>query len=111
MTFKEQLSTDIDEVFLNSDEFAEIHDLDGVRVTAIVQQCVVNDDLSSTDTEQVRYIDGLYAKGAIINVRKRDIPSVPIPGARFYLNGEYGHVVAANDDEGLVTITWAANEL
>lgn len=111
MTFKEQLLEDIDAVFLNDEEFAEMHNLNGITAIAIVQQTVVNDDLTSTNNEEVRYHDGLYAKGAIINVRKSDLPGIPIPGAVFYLDEAYGHVVAANDDEGLVTITWAANEL
>lgn len=111
MTFKEQLLEDINEVFLNMDEFADVHNLNGVTVEAIVQQTVVNDDLTSTDTSMVRYQDGIFAKGAIINVRKSDIPNVPRPNADFRLDGEAGYVVAASDDEGMVTITWAANSL
>ena len=111
MTFKEQLLEDIDAVFLNDEEFAEMHNLNGVNTMAIVQQTVVNDDLTTTDTTKVTFYDGLYAKGAIVNVKRDDIPKIPIPGAKFYLDGQYGHVVAANDDEGMVTITWAANEL
>lgn len=108
--FKEMVEQDIMDVFLNADEFAETHNLNGWQCVAIVQDCVINDDLTTTNTEDARYTDGLYGVGAVINVKKTDIPDMPKTGNRFRLNGRYGHVVAVNDDMGMLTITWAANE-
>lgn len=109
-SFKDMIEQDIHDVFLNCEEFAETHDLNGWLCTAIVQDCVINDDLSTTNIDDARYTDGLYSVGALINVKKSDIPDVPKTGNRFRLNGRYGHVVAVNDDMGMLTITWAANE-
>lgn len=111
MTFKEQLQSDIDDVFLNADEFAEVHNLNGVTAVAVVQQVVVTDDLLTTDKSGAAYHDGLYAEGALINVKKSALPKVPAVGSSFRLDGRYGYVAKVSDDEGLLTITWAVNEL
>lgn len=108
--FKNTIKSDIDRVFLDAYEFADTHNLNGTVTTAIVQQVVINDDLTTSSGDDAKYTDGLYGQGAVINVKKSNMPHVPHTGDVFRLNGKYGHVVLCNDDEGLLTITWAANE-
>lgn len=109
MGFKDIIRADFD-VFLNYDEFADIHNIDGISCTAIVQDVVINDSLYPKYGKE-SYRDGVYAYGCVINVRKSDLPRIPIMGTILKLDGKVGRVINVADDEGILTITWSANEL
>ena len=42
MTFKEQILKDLDEVFLNLEEFAELHRVEGVEIPVVVDSDQLN---------------------------------------------------------------------
>lgn len=109
MNFKDSLKEDI-QVFLNQGEFAETHRIDATSCTAIVQDVVINDSLYPKYGADA-FRDGIYAYGCIINVRKDDLPKVPVMGTVLKLDGRIGRVVNIADDEGILTITWSANEI
>lgn len=53
MNFKDTLKTDLD-VFLCQDEFGEIHDLNGRKVTCIVQSPTAREMVSGTKIRRLR---------------------------------------------------------
>lgn len=107
-TFKDYIQRDNAEVFLNANEFADTHNLNGTQCTAIVQRVVINDDLTASDTE---YSYGAFGFGAVINVKKDDLKRVPKFGTVWEVDGKLGEVLNVADDEGLLTITWRANDV
>lgn len=108
--FRDTINSDIGSVFLNPDEFAEEHSLNGVKCLCITQKVVINDTLTASSADDAKYTDGLYGFGFVINVKKSDLGYVPRMGEVFLFDDLYGHVVTVADDMGVLTITWAANE-
>lgn len=108
MDFKDILKQDNVDVFLNTKEFADTHNLNGIVCSAIVQQVVINDDLTTSDTE---YTYGTYGFGAVINVNKSDLRRVPKFGTVWEVDGKLGEIINVSDDEGILTITWRANDI
>lgn len=106
--FKDAVADDIDAVFLNREEFAEIHELNGTQCRAIVQNVVIDEDLTASNKE---YGYGAYGYGSLINVRKRDLPRVPKFGTAWTVDGKLGEVVNVADDMGMLTITWKVNDV
>lgn len=101
LTFKETLTTDLD-TFINMDEFAEEHELNGEMVNCVVQ--------SPTDREiflqnrDYAGFDGIYGKQTIVHVKKSDLPELPPEQQVFYLDGEIYKVSRVIDDMGMVSI-------
>ena len=114
--FKDQVAVDLD-VFINSDEFAEEHDLNGMTVRAVVQ----------SPTSQERWIngvnysiyDGVSGESYTVYCRKADLMDVPLSdprfaedssqllpvhGQRFDLDGVICIVDSVTDDMGILTI-------
>lgn len=107
--FKDVVREDM-AVFLNSEEFADIHNLNGTSCTAIVQDVVINDDLT-INSRMSNYSEGTYGRGAVINVRKSDLPETPVMGQVYKVDGKVGLVVSVADDEGILTIAWQVNDI
>ncbi len=67
---------------MNEQEFAEKHNLNGSECVAVVQEVVINDDLTTETAAAAKYTDAMYGSGCIINVRKSDLPYIPETGIR-----------------------------
>lgn len=106
--FKDFIKQDNVNVFLNANEFADTHNLNGNLCTAIVQRVVINDDLTVSDAE---YSYSAYGFGAVINVNKDDLRKVPKFGTVWEVDGKLGEVLNVADDEGMLTITWRVNDV
>jgi hypothetical protein len=100
-TFKDQVAADLD-TFINPDEFADEHDLNGDTVKAIVE----------SPTSQERWItgkeygvyNGLEGNLYIVHCRKADLSAVPVYDQRFDLDGIICIVDSVIDDMGILTI-------
>ena len=97
-TFKEQLASDLENTFLNLDEFAEEHDVNGKTVTCIVQ----------SPTEQEMFQQGIAYGGVedtrgnltILHIRKDAFGETQV----VELDGENGIVKSCVEDMGLLSI-------
>lgn len=107
--FKDIVEKDIRNVFINELEFAEEHDLNGRIGMAIVQDCIINSDLTVRESYANTHYDGVYGTGAVINVKKSELGYVPRTDERFDLDSRIGFIVAVADDMGVLTITWREN--
>ena len=108
--FKDQVAADNIAVFMNAEEFAELNNLNGTSCTCIVQDVVINDDLTVDDRREA-YQDGTYGRASVINVCKADLPEVPVMGQTWRVDGKLGLIVSVADDEGILTITWQVNDV
>lgn len=107
MWFKDVINDDI-ETFINEEEFAETHNLNGTVCTAIIQDIVIDEDLTVSNKD---YGYGAYGYGALINVRKNKLPRVPKFGTAWTVDGKIGEIVNVADDMGVLTITWKVNDI
>lgn len=102
MSFKDMLSNDIN-IFLNDDEFAEEHDLNGTRCKAVVQ----SPQSRKSFTVDGNYADftSIYGMLIIVHCKTADLDEIPIEGQRFDLDGKIYTVASCIDDMGILTIT------
>ncbi len=104
MSFREQVEADIGNVFLNEDEFAEMHTLDGVELLAVVS---TNQTRQRSDRQSRNY-DGLHGDWATVNIRKEDFPRIPKQGENIRLDGKMYKVAECRDIMGMLRLTLAA---
>ena len=105
-TFKEQLNSDLDEIFYNADEFADTILWDGKPVTGIVE------DLESKSGD---FEGGVIRK--TVRVRISEIPVKPEPEDEVMLTldpgmaggGEYWRVEEAGIEEGEYVVLFYRN--
>jgi hypothetical protein len=102
---KDYLASDM-ATFFNQDEFADLHDIDGQQVPAVVDSDVLK---IRSDRKSERY-DGVYAAELAVYVRAADLPSRPVYGQHVRLDGKLYLVVECTEAEGILEIVLGANE-
>lgn len=105
MGFKEQVEADIS-VFLNFDEFAEVHNLNGVDCLV-----VATDDSTRSHTKTVggpRLTEGLHGDNVRLQVRTSDLPAIPVQGTNFKYDGKLFKVASCTNNMGILNISLMA---
>jgi len=100
MGFKDQLALDT-AVFLNTDEFADTHNIDGEQVT-----CVFDNDIF----QKGQTADGVYISIKKLFIKSADLPDRPVVGQHVRVDGELYLVSDSTEVMGLLEITLEANE-
>lgn len=108
MGFKELAARDITNVFLNQEEFGEVHEVDGRRMTIIIDGMEVV-ERSKKQVEHGR-IDGIYEKQIIVYVSRGQFGQLPSIGRRLVLDHKNYRVMDAVDEGGMYSITLGANK-
>ena len=105
MGFKDFVQNDIEKVFINSNEFAAVHNLNGTQCHAVAE--------GLTDKQHVEImgqdVDGLIYDTIVVHVDKRDLPEVPEYGQIFRFNGRIMLVQSCEDDMGMLSIVLRGN--
>lgn len=109
MSFKEMVFGDIDNVFLNLEEFADPHNLNGTDCVSILQDISVAESLS-TGAGTTQTYPGIYGSRMQVNCKKSDLPEVPVTDQVFTIDGKVYLVESCADDMGMLTIQLVANE-
>ncbi len=103
-TFKEQLSNDIKQVFINTNEFAEMHFLNDVEIACIL-------DKNTIETRKYNRVssfsDGLYECDAILIYSKADYFKELVSGEICYVDDINYKVKNYSCDDGVVTLSLA----
>lgn len=105
-SFKDLLMRDVDEVFMNPEEFADnTHTIDGKTMT------VMFDEMENIEREKKMksHMDGVYARQILIYVKASEFGSLPAFGHLLRLDNRQYKVVDAVDEGGVYTITLEAN--
>lgn len=97
--FRDAVQKDIDNVFLNADEFAETHQLDGERVV-----CVVSSDVDDGATPE-----GVFTNTMTVYVKTSLLSRKPVEGELWNIDGELHFVRRVSDEMGMLTVTTEAN--
>lgn len=102
MNFKEQIQRDLDSVFLNLDEFAELHRVEGVQIAVVVD----NDQLNKLKKGQIL---GLVEADMLLMGREGDFPEDLEPGSWLNVDGREMIVANSGKDMGLVEVALRQN--
>ena len=101
-SFKEQILADLDGVFLNLDEFAETHRVEGVKIAVVVD----NDQLNKLKKGQIL---GLIEADMLLMGKEADFPANLEPGRLLNVDGRELIVVNSGRDMGLVEVALRQN--
>ena len=104
-SFKEILNQDIENVFLNTLEFADIHNV--VWKDMPVQ--VDDNEVIEREKKERSHMDGLYVKQKLIYVKAKDFGSLPAIGRQIRLDGKRYLITDSTDEYGIYTITLEGN--
>lgn len=100
--FKELAFADIKNVFLNPDEFGEIHEVGGKRMLCIVDQ----NEIERRGKKQFEHsrIDGVYEDNLLIYVSRKDFGQQPAHGRKLTFDGKVYRVDDSRDEGGVYSI-------
>lgn len=110
MTFKEQIAQDNTNIFLNLDEFADMHSVNKKRMRVLFDSNEMIDREKRYQYKRSLYADGVYLKELLIYVRKEDFGELPPVGRTLLLDGKTYIISDAIDEDGIYSITLEANK-
>ncbi len=102
MSFKEQIQQDLDTVFLNLNEFAELHRVEGAEIAVIMD----SDKLNNLKQGQIL---GLVEADVLLMGRASDFPADLEPGRLLNVDGRELIVANSGKDMGLVEVALSQN--
>lgn len=109
MSFRDVVQADLQNVFLNENEFGEKHTVDGQEIDCIID----NDALKERPRQPLELyhdVAGVYVNNLVIYVRGADLEERPVIGQHLRFDGQLHLVKDCNENMGLLTITLEANE-
>lgn len=107
MAFKDALQDDLDNVFFNQEEFAELHSYKGNDIPVVV------DDEKLTEMKlrsKEDHSDGLFSASKLIYVKESDVESEPFSGEYVEFDGKDYYIESVQNQNGIYTIILGANE-
>lgn len=105
MTFKELITEDAKKVFLNFDEFGEIHMVNGKEMLVIVD----NNEHIERQKRTTSRAEGLYIKELLFYVHKEDFGLLPAVGRICRFDKKDYIVADAINEDGIYSITLEVN--
>ncbi len=105
-TFKSIIRSDIDTVFMNLDEFAGMHKVNGKAMPVTVD----NNELIEREKKMKSNMDGVFVRSLLIYVKAKDFGALPAVGSVLNLDGTVFKVTDATNEDGLYSIEMEANK-
>ena len=109
MKFKDQIAKDNKAVFMNVDEFSEMHNVDGTDMPVQIDGNVLIDRERQYKFKHSAYADGVYMKQLLIYVRAEDFGKLPAIGRALTLDGKTYTIAEAIDESGIYSLSLEAN--
>lgn len=103
MNFLDELENDLNNTFMNAEEFATTHEFDGKSII-----CVVDDDALTQN--KMKHSEGTYKGVKVIHVSSSQLEGKPAVDGRFTFDGEYYYVSDCKENCGMYTITLSKNK-
>lgn len=110
MSFKELVEQDNRTVFMNLDEFADIHVLNGKEMPCIIDNNEMIDREKRYQYKRSLYADGVYLKEVLLYVKAEDFGSLPAVGRSLTLDKKSYIISDAIDEGGIYSISLEANK-
>ena len=107
MSFKDQIKQDLSDVFLNLDEFADLHLIEGKEVPVVID----SDIMAKLSKIGDNRIHGMDEADIVIMGKASDLPENLDPGRLLNLDGREVIVVTTTSEMGLVQIAVRQNRM
>lgn len=107
MSFKDQIKQDLSDVFLNLDEFADLHRIEGKEVPVVID----SDIMAKLSKIGDNRIHGMDKADMVIMGKASDLPENLDPGRLLNLDGREVIVVTTTSEMGLVQIAVRQNRM
>lgn len=104
-SFKDIIKEDISITFINTDEFSDIHNIDGRDMPVQID----DNEIIEREKKSSSNMDGVYVKQKLIYVKANDFGALPAIGRQIMLDGKRYLVVDSTDEYGIYTITLEGN--
>lgn len=98
--FKDCVKADVKGVFINNDEFASEHTLNGQTVICVVD----TDTTDSADTDTGHRYEGVFVNAVTIYVDTNDIETRPVEGELLELDEVMHSVKTVSNEDGMLVI-------
>lgn len=107
MSFKDQIKQDLSDVFLNLDEFADLHRIEGKKVPVVID----SDIMAKLSKIGDNRIHGMDEADMVIMGKASDLPENLDPGRLLNVDGREVIVVTTTSEMGLVQIAVRQNRM
>ena len=107
MSFKDQIKQDLSDVFLNLDEFADLHRIEGKEVPVVIDSDIL-EKLSKIGDNRIH---GMDEADMVIMGKASDLPENLDPGRLLNPDGREVIVVTTTSEMGLVQIAVRQNRM
>ena len=107
MSFKDQIKQDLSDIFLNLDEFADLHRIEGKEVPVVIDSDIMTKLSKNGDNR----IHGMDEADMVIMGKASDLPENLDPGRLLNLDGREVIVVTTTSEMGLVQIAVRQNRM
>lgn len=107
MSFKDQIKQDLSDVFLNLDEFADLHRIEGNEVPVVID----SDIMAKLSKIGDNRIHGMDEADMVVMGKASDLPENLDPGRLLNLDGREVIVVTTTSEMGLVQIAVRQNRM
>lgn len=107
MSFKDQIKQDLSDIFLNLDEFADLHRIEGKEVPVVID----SDIMAKLSKIGDNRIHGMDEADMIIMGKASDLLENLDPGRLLNLDGREVIVVTTTSEMGLVQIAVRQNRM
>lgn len=103
--FKEAVRKDVKGTFINFDEFAYWHTLNGKKVL-----CIIDKDITSEVAARNRDLEGVFLNTLTIYVEDLDLNPRPVEGELLKVDGSFHLVQSVSDEDGVYAIVCVENQ-
>lgn len=107
LSFKQLLARDNEQVFMNPEEFGEIHTISGRRMTIIIDENELIEREKRT-AEGRDYRQGIYNKQMLFYVSAKEFGPLPAVGRSLLLDGKTYIITDAVNESGIYSISLEA---
>lgn len=107
MSFKDQIKQDLSDIFLNLDEFADLHRIEGKEIPVVID----SDIMAKLSKIGDNRIHGMDEADMVIMGKASDLPENLDPGRLLNLDGREVIVVTTTSEMGLVQIAVRQNRM
>ena len=107
MSVKDQIKQDLSDIFLNLDEFADLHRIEGKEVPVVID----SDIMAKLSKIGDNRIHGMDEADMVIMGKASDLPENLDPGRLLNLDGREVIVVTTTSEMGLVQIAVRQNRM
>lgn len=100
--FKSQVRNDIKHVFINSLEFADWRDIDGVSVLCVLDADIIQERNART---QADYAEGVFEEEILLYVEETDLPHRPVRDQTMTVDNRRYYVRHVAENMGVLEVT------